>query len=71
MVSHPSVHLQIARQRHQDLLAEAERRRTAQPFRHAGVRPAPRRSQRRTSASPYALNPGVGPHSDGDIGLEV
>jgi hypothetical protein len=45
MVLHPSIHLELARQRHQDLLAEAERRRAADAFRHAGVTPAARRSQ--------------------------
>lgn len=71
MVLHPSIHLEIARQRHQDLLAEAERQRTANAFGHARVTPAARRSQRRTSASLSAFNPGVAPHSDRDVGLEV
>jgi hypothetical protein len=71
MVLHPSIHLEIARQRHQDLLAEAERQRTAKAVDHAGVTPAARRPQRPASASPSALNPGIAPHSDVDVGLEV
>lgn len=71
MVLHPSIHLEIARRRHQDLLAEAERHRTAKALNHAGVTPAARRSQRRASASPPAFNPGIAPHSDVDVGLEV
>lgn len=31
MFLHPSVHLELARQRHQELLAAAERRRIAKP----------------------------------------
>lgn len=60
MVLHPSIHLEIARQRHQDLLAEAERHRTANALNHAGVTPARRRPRRRASALPSASNPEVG-----------
>lgn len=71
MVLHPSIHLEIARQRHQDLLAEAERERTARALSQARVTPAARRAQRRASALPSVFNPGSVPHPDVDVGLEV
>ena len=71
MVLHPSIQLELARQRHQDLLAGAERQRTAKALKHAGVTRAARRAQRRASALPSAFNPGSAPHSDVDVGLEV
>jgi nucleotide-binding universal stress UspA family protein len=52
----PSIHLELARQRQQDLLVEAERRRTV---------------KRRVSASPTALTRGVARHADVTVGLEV
>jgi hypothetical protein len=70
MVLHPSIHLEIARQRHQDLLAEAERQRASNGFRRAGVTPAARRSQRRANASHSAFNSGLASHSDVDVGFE-
>jgi hypothetical protein len=70
MVVHPSIHLELARQRHQDLLAEAERQRAANGFRLTGVSPAARRSPRRANASPSAFNSGLVSHSDVDVGLE-
>jgi hypothetical protein len=71
MLLHPAIHLEIARQRHQDLLAEAERQRIAKAQNHAGVTGAARRARRRTSALPSAFNPGSAPNSDVDVGLEV
>jgi hypothetical protein len=71
MVLHPSIHLELARQQHQDLHAEAERRRTANALRRAGVPRAARRWQRRASASPSAFNPAIAPPSDVDVGSEV
>jgi hypothetical protein len=70
VVVHPSIHLELARQRHQDLLAEAERQRAANGSRHAGVTPAARRSPRGANASPSAFNSGIASHSDVDVGLE-
>jgi hypothetical protein len=37
MFIHPQIHLEISRQRHQDLLVEADRRRLAKASRRAGV----------------------------------
>jgi hypothetical protein len=72
MVLHPALHLEIARQRHQDLLAEAERQRTAKAVDHARVTAAAaRRLRRRAGASPSASTPRTVPHSDVEVGLEV
>jgi hypothetical protein len=38
---HPDIHLEIARRRHHDLLAEASRHRLANGLRRRGRRPAP------------------------------
>jgi hypothetical protein len=46
MFIHPQIHLEIARQRHQDLLVEADRRRLAKVSRRAGVRLASAAEQR-------------------------
>ena len=69
MVLHPDIHLQIARQRHQDLLAEAERQRIAKVADRTGVTPAARRAQRRTGASRSGF--GIASRSDLDVGLDV
>jgi hypothetical protein len=71
MVLHSPIHLEIARQRHHDLLAEAERQRTTKALNHAGVIPARRRPQLWASALRSAFNLGNAPHSDVDVGFEV
>ena len=69
MVLHPAVHLEIARQRHQDLLAAAERQRIAKAANRSEVTPAARRSRRLRGASPSGF--GFASRSDVDVGLEV
>jgi hypothetical protein len=71
MVLHPSLHLEMARQRYQDLLAEGERQRTAKAADHAGLATAAQRLRRRASASPSAFNPGAASRSEVDVGFEV
>ncbi len=68
---YPAIHYELARQRQRDLLAEAERQRAANGFRHAGVTPAARRSRRRANTSPSASKPGIASHSDVEAGFEV
>ena len=74
MVLHPAAHLEIARQRHQDLLAEAERQRIAKAADHTPVTAARRwRSGRwwlqgRACSSPSGFGAA---RSDADAGLEV
>lgn len=71
MVLHSPIHFEIARHRHEDLLVEAERQRTAKALNRAGVIPARRRPQRWPSALRSAFNLGNAPHSDVDVGFEV
>ncbi|HEX9415359.1 MAG TPA: hypothetical protein VF895_01485 [Gaiellaceae bacterium] len=66
MVLHPSIHLEIARQRHQDLLAEAERHRIAKAVDHAAATPTARRRQASRPASKRNR-----PSLDVKTGLEV
>ena len=51
MVLHPYVHLEIARQRHEDLLARAERHRIARASGRAAAPPRVRRRQGHAGAS--------------------
>jgi hypothetical protein len=71
MVLHPSLHLEIARQRHRDLLAEAERLRIAKACAHAGATPTARPRQGLPSASRPASKPEIARHLDVEVGLEV
>ncbi len=71
MVLHPATHLEIARQRHRDLLAEAERQRIATAVAHAGATPAARRRRGRANASRPASEPEIVHHSNVEAGLEV
>jgi hypothetical protein len=68
MVLHPAIHLEIARQRHQDLLADAELQRITKHADRTEVTPAARRSHRRSGASPSGF--GVATCLDLDAGLE-
>jgi hypothetical protein len=63
MIVHPTIHLEIARQRHQDALARAERRRIAKAFDRAESAPTLwRRLRERASASPPSSTPEIAPH---------
>jgi hypothetical protein len=66
-----AIHLELARQRQRDLLAEAERRRAANGFRNAGVTAAARRSQRQASARQPHSTPDLSSHADVEVGFEV
>jgi hypothetical protein len=66
---HPSIHFEIARQRHQDLLAEVERLRIAEVVDDAAVTPTARRLQRLANASRSAFD--AARHTDVEAGLEV
>ena len=67
---HPAVHLEIARQRHQELLAEAERYRIARSCHDSAATRLPRRWQRGGKRSP-ALQAGGRPSTDLEVGFEV
>jgi hypothetical protein len=71
MVLHPTIHLEIVRQRHRDLLAAAESERIANAFDRAGARPAPWRRPRRAGARDPHSKPEIARHSDVEVGLEV
>jgi hypothetical protein len=71
MVLHPAIHLEIARQRHNDLLAEAERQRIVRAVHLARATQTTGRQPRRASASRPAFKPEVAGHSDVEVGLEV
>jgi hypothetical protein len=71
MVLHPAIHLEIARQRHRDLLAEAGRQRIAKAVAHAGATPAARRRRGRANASRPPSKPEIVHHSNVEAGLEV
>jgi hypothetical protein len=71
MVLHPAIHLEIAPQRHQDLLAEAERQRIAKAVAHAGATPAARRRRGRANASRLTSKPEIARRLDVETGLEV
>jgi hypothetical protein len=66
MVLHPFIQLEIANQRHRELLAEAERRRIASTANAAA--PAERRQWRGARTMRPALNPEI---ARPDVGLEV
>jgi hypothetical protein len=67
---HPAVHLEIARQRHQELLAEASRYRLARSCHNRAASWLPRRWQRALRRSP-ALQQGGRPSMDLEIGLDM
>lgn len=71
MVLHPTIHLEIARQRHRDLLAAAESERSANAFDRAGARLAPWRRPRRAGIGDPHSRPEIARHSGGEVGLEV
>lgn len=72
MILHPSVHLEIARQRYIDLLAEAERERIAKALDHSSATGKVRRQRRRPGgALRPALESEIARHSDVEVGLEA
>jgi len=69
MVVHPYIHLEIARQRQQDLVARAERHRIANARNHAAA--TPRAWRRLMSAWRPASKTDIPRHLDCETGLEV
>jgi len=59
MLLHPTIDLELARERHRDLLASAERRRIARAPRRPGVSPIARRRPRGAGTSQPAFEPGL------------
>jgi hypothetical protein len=67
---HPSIHLEIARQRQKELLAEAERQRITNALDYTEATATVRRRQGR--ATDFRPTPrSIARHSDVEVGMEV
>jgi hypothetical protein len=59
MLLHPTIHLELARERHRELLASAERRRTARAIAYPEVSLIAQRRPRGAATPQPAFEPGL------------